>query len=166
MPFGISAFSAAPFSSTAGAVYSESATIAASSSITSNAIRYAVAAAATMPATSGLSCYSIRYAFAGATIVGQSDSDVNAVRYTLGSAQIDAESAIATNTSVILQTQISVVGESAFSASCIYIGQPTMTFECASGLVINARKKWENESDTAETWTPIENTSETWTRIH
>ena len=163
--FGIAAFSAAPFSSTAGSVYSESATIAASSSITSNAIRYAVTASATMSATSGLSCYSITYAFAGATIVGESDSDLNAVRYTFGSAQIDSSSFLTSASSVVLRTQAVIAGQSAFTSSCGYIAQPNITFACDSGFVANARKKWENEVDIAETWTTVNDQSEIWTPV-
>jgi hypothetical protein len=35
----------------------------------------------------------------------------------------------------------------------------------SSSVVINARKKWENEADTSETWTPIEDVSESWTTV-
>ena len=34
-----------------------------------------------------------------------------------------------------------------------------------SSVVINARKKWETEADTSETWTPIEDVSESWTTV-
>jgi hypothetical protein len=34
-----------------------------------------------------------------------------------------------------------------------------------SSVVINARKKWETETDVSETWTPIEDVSESWTTV-
>lgn len=34
-----------------------------------------------------------------------------------------------------------------------------------SSVVINARKKWETETDVSETWTPINDTSQTWTNV-
>jgi hypothetical protein len=34
-----------------------------------------------------------------------------------------------------------------------------------SSVVINARKKWETETDVSETWTVIEDISETWTNV-
>jgi hypothetical protein len=65
----------------------------------------------------------------------------------------------------VLRTAASLASESSFTSSAIYIAQPLITFSCSSAMYAFARKKWENEDDTPETWNAISDTSETWTQI-
>jgi hypothetical protein len=39
----------------------------------------------------------------------------------------------------------------------------SFSVSCVSEMSVSARKKWENESDTTETWTDIDVTSNDWT---
>ena len=49
------------------------------------------------------------------------------------------------------------------SGQQIDIGAATLT--ATSTLVCAARKKWENEPDTAESWAAISDTAETWAPV-
>jgi hypothetical protein len=44
-----------------------------------------------------------------------------------------------------------------------YTTNGSTTISASSSIIALARKKWENEENTAETWTAIADTSESWT---
>lgn len=76
------------------------------------------------------------------------------------------------DTSVITITGgIDAVGNVAIIASSVLDVQYNRklsfaaVFTNTSSVVISARKKWENEADTSETWTAIEDVSESWTTV-
>jgi len=66
---------------------------------------------------------------------------------------------------------ISAVGNVAIIASSVLDIQYNRklsfaaVFTDTSSVVIGARKKWETEADTSETWTAIEDVSESWTTV-
>ena len=142
--FGITAFSGSPFSSTAGNVYSEAITIAASSSS---------------------SCYSIRYAFGGATVVGVSTVDAKTNRYTFVSTSLNGSSSVAAVSNVVLRTGVQISPASEFTAKVVYSALGSATVASNSQFMAIVRKKWENEADISETWTMVQDNSEIWTQV-
>ena len=117
--FGISTFAQAPFSSTAGALYSASATVASDSALTSfaNVLKPSVSAliasastaagsgerigvaTALIDSSSTIASNGTRYAFGAALVASDSGSSAYGIRYAFGGATIVGESAldVATN---------------------------------------------------------------------
>jgi hypothetical protein len=60
---------------------------------------------------------------------------------------------------------VDIVSTSSMSIQYFRKRPGVVTIVCSSGVVINARKKWETEADISETWTPIPDVSETWTTV-
>lgn len=65
-------------------------------------------------------------------------------------------------TNIIGSTGFNVVGTSTVEIDAARVQFGTIAFAGYSSITVNARLKWINETDTAETWTQINDTSETW----
>jgi hypothetical protein len=138
--------------------------ISASSSASSSAFRYKIGASV-LAAESSFECYAIRYGVGGATIVGESDFIFAATRYAIGDADLVAVSAVESKTNIIANNQALIEGGSGLNASVLYTARGVSILNASSAIIISARKKWENEPDTAETWEKISDTPENWTPV-
>jgi hypothetical protein len=96
-----------------------------------------------------------------------STSTVSIVAVKIASASVD----IVDTSEVTVAGGISAVGNVDIVATSVLdiLYNRIVHFEASiidtSSVVINARKKWETEADTSETWTPIEDVSESWTTV-
>lgn len=147
-----------------GNYYDASAALSSSSSLISLALRYAIGTAS-LASQSSASCYAVRYGVCAATVYGVSSISALPVRYGIGKAQVTCDSAITVSTYATLNFTSTFLTESVFTSSVKYTANQQITFSFASNIVALARKKWENEVDTAETWTPISDNSEIWTQV-
>jgi len=68
-------------------------------------------------------------------------------------------------TNIIGSTGFNIVGTSTMAISATRRQPGAVAFTETSSMAVNARLKWEAESDTAESWSGISDNSETWTPI-
>ena len=64
--------------------------------------------------------------------------------------------------SVIVNQPVVIVAESELIVDSLKVMSFEVGINCASFMYAFGTYKWNNQSDTAETWTPISDTSETW----
>lgn len=69
------------------------------------------------------------------------------------------------STSVIVNNTLALTDYSYMSATAYTTQNVVVAIAASSSMAVNARLKWEDENDTAETWTPISDNSESWTPI-
>jgi hypothetical protein len=89
----------------------------------------------------------------------------SAIRVAFGAFDIVDTSTMDVSTSIIGSTGFNVVATSEMVVDTIRRQPGAIAFTESSSMTVNARLKWEDENDTAETWTGISDNSETWTQI-
>ena len=107
----------------------------------------------------------IRIREASATI--QSSSQIESVAYATKGVSALIQSASSASATAVFDVVASatVQGESNATATANRLQKASALISDSSSMIVVARKKWENEADTPETWTVIEDTPEIWTRV-
>jgi hypothetical protein len=84
---------------------------------------------------------------------------------TFGAFDISDTSTLNVSTSVIVNNGIVLSVYSFMEVVAFTTQNAVVAIADTSSMAVNARLKWEDENDTAETWNPISDNSEAWTPI-
>jgi len=108
---------------------------------------------------------SVRVRQASATVQGA--SQIESVAFTTRgvSALVSSTSSASASAVFSIVASASVNAQSNVTASASRIQKTSVLMSNQSSMIVVARKKWENQADTPETWTVIPDTSEIWTSI-
>ena len=98
-------------------------------------------------------------------VVSASSVSIDAVKIANSPVAIDSISAMTVAGGIDAVGNIDMVAVSVLDIQYNRKRPFEMIMVDTSSVVINARKKWETEADTSETWTPIEDVSESWTTV-
>jgi hypothetical protein len=90
---------------------------------------------------------------------------VGGLRYAIGAATITDTSTLTVSTTILGNSGFAVIGTSVMVVNAQRRQPGAIAFTETSSMAVNARLKWEAESDTAESWGAISDNSETWTPI-
>jgi hypothetical protein len=72
---------------------------------------------------------------------------------------------MAVSTSIIGSSGLVIVATSSMAVDAQRRQPGAVAFTESSSMSVNARLKWEDEEDTAESWSAISDNSETWTPV-
>lgn len=132
--FGISSFTNAPFSSTAGSLYSASAQLSAESELLSFANVLVPSVSASLASDSGLTSSGERIRVATGLLASQTTIASNGVRYAFGAASVDSSSGSSAFAIRYAFGGATVVGESDVSVQTNRFTFPSATFTVVSSL--------------------------------